>query len=539
MILTNHRYLLFSEAASFSLEYPYPFMTADAQKAAAREYDYIVVGGGTAGCPLAATLSQYYSVLVLERGDSPYGNPDVEDFRGFFKVLGDPKDYPYVAEGFVSEDGVQLARARVLGGGTAINAGFYSRASSEYIREMKWDEKLVNESYEWVEKSIAFKPEKLSTWNSAFKDGLLEAGVLPYNGYTLDHLEGTKTSAAIFDKDGKRHSAADLLQYANPENIVVLLNATASRILFSLASGKLKASGVEFTSSIDGLHYQVPLNPLSVSAEVILSAGSIGSPQLLLLSGIGPRQQLEEMDITTLLDSPFVGKEVQDNPRATAMVESPKPLEFSYSQVVGIFDNSQLDIESDSFFQQINETYTQNVGLLVSKVAFPLSRGELWLKSKDPQDNPHVLYNYYSHPFDLKKCMLSVEVMVNLSMTSSIQEFAFTDNEYSKELQFLGAALPKNQLNVDALAKFCKDTLGTFYHYHGGCQVDLVVDKRYQVKGVHNLRVVDGSIYKDSPGTNPQATIMMLGRYMGIQILQEHMNTLKTFQDPTEKYLHI
>ena len=217
-------------------------MTFDAEKAAARTFDYIVVGGGTTGCPLAATLSQHYSVLLLERGDSPYGNPDTSDIKGVFKVLGDPKDFPYVMQGFKSEDGVQLARGRVLGGGTAINAAFYSRASSEFIREMEWDEKLVNESYEWVEKVMAFKPEKLFRWNSAFKNALLEAGMGPDNGYTLDHLEGTKYSASTIDNEGKRHTSADLLQYANPDNIVVLLNATAGRILFDSSSGTLLLS---------------------------------------------------------------------------------------------------------------------------------------------------------------------------------------------------------------------------------------------------------------------------------------------------------
>ncbi|XP_057828678.2 (R)-mandelonitrile lyase-like [Cryptomeria japonica] len=236
LILTNHQRLYYS-AAMQNLEYPFPFMTFDAQKAASRTYDYIVVGGGTAGCPLAVTLSQHYSVLVLERGDSPYGNPEVEDKKGFFKILGNASEFPYVAEGFVSEDGVQLARARVLGGGTAINGGFYSRASLEYIRKMEWDEKLVNESYEWVEKSNAFKPNKLFQWSSAVKDAQLEGGVLPYNGYTLDHLEGTKISASSFDNNGRRHTAADLLKYANPDNIVVLLNATASRLLFNSSSG--------------------------------------------------------------------------------------------------------------------------------------------------------------------------------------------------------------------------------------------------------------------------------------------------------------
>ncbi|KAH9289923.1 hypothetical protein KI387_034040, partial [Taxus chinensis] len=492
-------------------EYPYSFMTVDADKAAAREYDYIIVGGGTAGCPLAATLSQHYSVLVLERGDSPYGNPDVEDSSGYFKILLDADNFPYVAQRFVLEDGVQSVRARVLGGGTAINGGFYSRASQEYIRKMEWDEKLVNESYEWVEKLTAFKPDNISLWNSAIKDGLLEAGVLPYNGYTLDHLEGTKISASIFDNNGKRHSAADLLQYANPDNIVVLLNATVTRILFEMASGKLKAKGVEFINGVDSLPYQVLINQSSHTSEVILSAGAIGSPQLLLLSGIGPSQQLKELNITVILDFPLVGKEIQDPPRTTATLESSKPLEFSKGQVVGIVDNSQIYIESSSYVQQNSALDFQYVGLIFNKVAFPLSIGELRLKNTNPLDSPSVRYNYFSHPYDLQECILGVKLMANLTMARSIQEFAFIGNGNSSMLRFLQPFLPQDQSKDEAFAKFCKDTVQTSLHFHGGCQVDLVVNKRYQVKGVNNLRVVDNSIFKDTPGTNPQATTMMLG----------------------------
>ncbi|TJX55541.1 hypothetical protein E8P77_24265, partial [Soehngenia saccharolytica] len=347
--ITNQKQLFCSAG---NLEYPYPFMTFDAEKAAARTYDYIVVGGGTAGCPLAATLSQHYSVLLLERGDSPYGNPDTEDIKALFKVMGKASGFPYIAEGFVSEDGVQLARARVLGGGTTINAGFYSRASSDYIKMMEWDEKLVNESYEWVEKLNAFKPDQLFRWSSAFQDALLEAGVGPDNGYTLDHLEGTKISASTFDNNGRRHTAADLLQYANPDNIVVLLNATATRILLDSSSGKVKTTGVEFTSTIDGLSHHVFINQLSEWSEVILSAGSIGSPQLLLLSGIGPKEELEELNITVFSYLNLVGKEIRDPPRTTIIVESPEPLEFAQVQVVGIIDNSQVYIESISNYEQ-------------------------------------------------------------------------------------------------------------------------------------------------------------------------------------------
>ncbi|KAH9292515.1 hypothetical protein KI387_042299, partial [Taxus chinensis] len=375
---------------------------------------------------------------------------------------------------------------------------------------MGWDEKLVNESFEWVEKKNAFKPDKLSRWNSAVRDGLLEAGVLPYNGYTLEHLEGTKISDSTFDNNGKRHTAADLLQYANPDNIVVLLNATVSKILFESSSGKLKANGAEFLS-VDGLSYKVLLNQLTNKSEVILSAGGIGSPQLLLLSGIGPSQQLRELNITVLLDLPLVGKGVQDPPRASATIESSKPLEVNSIQVVGIVDNSQIYIEPASFVQQNSSTNFQYLGFILSKVAFPLSRGELRLRSTDPLDSPSVRFNYYSEPSDLEECITGVRVMSNLSMTHSIQEFSFIDNENSSTLRFVGPMLPQDQSQDEAFADFCRDTLRTIWHFHGGCQVDLVVNKRYEVEGVKSLRVVDNSIYKDSPGTNPQSTTMMLG----------------------------
>ncbi|KAH9302573.1 hypothetical protein KI387_014156, partial [Taxus chinensis] len=500
----------FLDAAATVSEFPYPFMTADAEKAIGRTYDYIIVGGGTAGCPLAATLSHHHSVLVLERGGSPYGNPEIEDATLFGKALNETNEYTSIAQAVLTEDGVELARARVLGGGTALNAGFYSRASLQHIRSIGWDEKLVNESYEWIEKEVAFRPYRLSIWNSAFRDALLEAGVLPYNGYTVDHVEGTKISASTFDSYGKRHTAADFFKHANPHNIVVLLNATVSRIIFHSVSGKLKARGVEFMNSIDGRSFQVSLNESSILNEVILSAGSMGSPQLLLLSGIGPSQQLKQLNIPVLLNFPSVGKGIQDNPRATIALESPIRLEISSIQAVAILNGSQVYIESSSNFELLNDTI-QYYGNIFEKQAFPLSRGELRLRNKDPRDNPSVRYNYYSHPQDLHTCIHGVKVIAKLTETTSIQYFSFKSNNTTM-LHFIGEPLPDMKNSDDeALAKFCRDTLNTMWHFHGGCQIESVVDKRYKLKGVDGVRIVDGSTFNDSPGTNPQATTMMLG----------------------------
>ncbi|GLJ45991.1 hypothetical protein SUGI_0968540 [Cryptomeria japonica] len=95
---------------------------------------------------------------------------------------------------------------------------------------------MVNDSFMWVEKMNVFKLDPLSPWSSVTKNAFLEVGVLPYNGYTMDHLEGTKIGASTFDNKYKGHIAMDLLRYVDPNNIVVLLNATASRVLFKSSS---------------------------------------------------------------------------------------------------------------------------------------------------------------------------------------------------------------------------------------------------------------------------------------------------------------
>lgn len=99
------------------------------------------------------------------------------------------------------------------------------------MRDVGWDGALVNQSYQWVEKMVAFEPPMLQR-QSTVRDGLLEAGITPYNSFTYDHMYGTKIGGTIFDRDEHRHTAADLLQYSNPDGLRVLLHATIERILF-------------------------------------------------------------------------------------------------------------------------------------------------------------------------------------------------------------------------------------------------------------------------------------------------------------------
>lgn len=100
------------------------------------------------------------------------------------------------------------------------------------MEEAEWEMEEVEAAYEWVEKKLVYRPP-MKGWQSALKDGLLEAGVLPYNGFTLDHIYGTKIGVMLFDREGQKHSVVELLKYANSDTIVVYLYAYVHKILFT------------------------------------------------------------------------------------------------------------------------------------------------------------------------------------------------------------------------------------------------------------------------------------------------------------------
>lgn len=203
---------------------------------------------------------------------------------------------------FVSEDGVSNARGRVLGGSSAINAGFYSRADQDFFRDsgISWDLRVV----------------------------------------------GTKIGGSTFDSAGRRHSAADLLSYAKPSNIKVAVYASVERVLFASSMTTVPAPiqsaiGVVFRDQTGGFHHAM----LRDMGEVLLCAGAIGSPQLLLLSGIGPRPYLSSWGIPVVHHQPYVGQFLYDNPRNAISIVPSMPLEHSLIQVVGITNSGakQLD----------------------------------------------------------------------------------------------------------------------------------------------------------------------------------------------------
>ncbi|RLM74878.1 protein HOTHEAD [Panicum miliaceum] len=535
-------------------------------------YDYIIVGGGTAGRPLAATLSERFRVLLLERGGSPYGDERVEDMTRFTDTLADTSPGSPVQR-FVSEDGVINSRPRVLGGGSCINAGFYTRADDDYLRGAGWDLEATGAAYRWVEDVVAFHPE-LGPWQAALQAGLLESGITPDNGFTFDHLDGTKVGGSIFDADGRRHTAADLLRYARADGIDVLLWARVAKILFNVRAGRRPvARGVVFHDSKGRIH-KAYLNARRGN-EIILSAGALGSSQLLMLSGVGPADHLRSFGITLVHDQPEVGQGMSDNPMNAIYVPSPSPVEISLIQVVGITQvGSYIEGSSGArhsasarnfgmFSPQARSFPTTAVladgaaGHCAPEAAHagghrarggddeaarrlglprrlhpgedprPASTGHLELRNRNPDDNPSVTFNYFSHPEDLRRCVAGLSVIERVIQSKAFEDFTYPSFSMETLLNmstgFPVNLLPRHDNDTTSLEQFCRDTVMTIWHYHGGCQVGRVVDTEYRVLGVDALRVIDGSTFNASPGTNPQATVMMLGRYMGLKIQSERL----------------
>jgi len=166
-------------------------------------------------------------------------------------------------------------------------------------------------------------------------------------------------------------------------------------------------------------------------------------------------------------------------------------------------------------------------GFILEKIMGPISSGHLELRSRDPNENPSVTFNYFQDPRDLERCVQGLSAVEKIIESKAFAPFRYPNMPLPVLLNMTASSpvnlLPKHTNSSLSLEQFCRDTVMTIWHYHGGCQVGKVVDRDYKVLGVDALRVIDGSTFNYSPGTNPQATVMMLGRYMGVKILSQRL----------------
>ena len=509
--------------------------------------DFVIVGAGSAGCALAARLSEDrdVEVLLLEAGGRDR-SPNIKIPAAFAKQFRTKLDWDYSSgpEPHLGGRELFVPRGRSLGGSSSMNAMMFTRGRPidfDSWREMgcpgwgyedvlPYFKRLENNERGETEFRAVGGPMNVAEQSdprpitSRFIEAAESAGI-PANPDVNSPEQDGVTMTSVFQKRGRRWSAADAYLRAAMKrpNLKVRTGAEVQGIVFEdgRATGvSWKKGGTEQVATAD--------------REVILCAGVIGSPQLLMLSGLGPADHLRELGIEPRVDLPGVGENLQDHPFVTlcfeskdendlAEAEKPKALiEFLFRRSGPLTSNvgeamafirtrpglPAPDIElifAPAYYHDHGfDSYDGHAFSLGPVLISPRSRGRLRLTSADPTAKPQLIGNHLSEPEDVAALIAGVRKTREIAATEPLASLC------GREL------IPGEEVaSDDDLDAFLRRELELLYHPAGTCRMgsgeDAVVDSELRVRGVEGLRVADASVMPLNPGGHISAAVMMIG----------------------------
>ena len=486
------------------------------------EFDYIVVGAGSAGCVIASRLSEQpeVRVLLIEAGSAERSRAMIVP-NEWPDLMGSASDWAYLTTDQADAGATLYPRGKTLGGSSSINAMAHVRGHRAVYDGWAaagatgWGFADLLPYFKRTEQADGRDPALRGTSGpikvgpatdrhpvaEAFVAGLQAAG-FP----VTDDLSGADQEGAAFIDlaiaDGERVSAADgylrpVLHRANlvlePDCLVTRLQVDAGR-----------CTGVSYRR--DGAAVTA-----RASREVILCAGAIGSPQLLLLSGIGPADQLRALGIEVVADLAAVGANLQDHPMVEASFASPYPLprsKYNNGEAYAALRSSLAGKHPDLHLYPIllplapaGFTPPETGFVLVASVVAPDSRGSVRLASADPQASPLIDPAFLTDGRDLVRMEESLRIVREVASGSAFAEL--------REREVWPG--PEATSSAD-LRAFIKRAVISYWHPAGSCAMGSdpasVVDTELRVRGLAGLRVADASVLPTVPNGPPNATVL-------------------------------
>ncbi len=510
-----------------------------------REYDYVIVGAGSAGCVLANRLSADagVTVLLLEAGGS-HRHLHSHIPAAFPKLFKTKRDWNYVTQAEPTLKGrtVYIPRGKMLGGSSAINAMIYIRGRRSdydgwaaagctgwsyddvlpYFRRSEHNER-IHDDYHGVGGPLNVADLTLhNPMSTAFVDACVEWGMARNDDFNGASQDGAGFYQVTQKKAARWSTAQAFLRPARKRrNLDVTTGAHATEVIVN----GTRATGVAY---VVGNERRIA----RARAEVIVSAGAINSPQLLMLSGIGPADHLREHGIEPVVDLP-VGKNLQDHPAVMVVYESTKEVSLAHAEKpralleylafrrgmlssnigeAGCFVHSREGLEAADiqfhfgpayFVEHGFETFDGHAFSLGPTLVTVASRGSIELRSVDPFSKPRIQGNYLSERVDVATMVAGVEISREI-----VQQEAF-DPYRGREIY------PGPDFTTGAeLEEYVRQVAELLYHPAGTCAMGApgaaVVDPELRVNGIEALRVVDASVMPTIVGGNTNAPTIMI-----------------------------